>query len=590
MPPLFPGLLALLLLAAPWTHAAPAPVAAVASAGATAADLKLHPELASDFDRELLLAAGYLLERDGGVFDQKHSPLDEPSLKDVLEKLRSGRKEKTLADLESLQENFGKNGALTPDQLGRLQKDLESGWPLLPDDVRAGFNEMLSDAGNSPVKGPKLDWVERLAKSWAKDGPGDELEIGAAPRVPDIHFLGDMDRPRALPREHSLYHDEFSPPSPAVVKTRLAEVDRATFRDPATGKLQPYAPEVKDALRAVMQYADTRDGEAALRVLREVHPPIAIGNGTVPPFAEGVSYNPDGENPHDVPHIGIGQSLIGYAYDKKTEGFTMLPSGDPAYYKKLGLTPPNEAALNPASKPVKTDKYAYWTQELFADGSVRQTYTPLGLAPTLLHELMHQETSRIGAGENSFSNEMRSMTAERRLIYNRDEARGMTRDPDYGKDWDWYSRPLDFRRSILASYSSKEIGEVRPGEETVDGQIQAKRSLLASGDLTAWRTDAVNHGVSRERDSDLGVVDALEKGGLIGKIEAEQARERIAAAAEELRRKRQAEPVDAAALLKNEMARLQTDREQTLRVFLEDWRWHQVRGIGDYEEKPDVKH
>ena len=587
MPPLRPGLLALLLLVPAGTRAQPAPVAA--SAPAAAANLQRHPELASDFDRVLLLDAGYLLERDGGVFSPEHAPLDEPALKAALEKLRSERKEKTLADLESLQENFGKNGKLTPDQLEKLQKDLQSGWPLIPDDVRAGFNEMLSNAGSSPVSGPKLDWVERVAKSWGKDDPGDDPSVTARPRLglPPMPFPG-TDMP--MMKGGYSHHDEFSPPSPAVVKARLAEVDRATYRDPETGRLQPYAPDVKEALRVVMQYADSRDGEAALRVLREGHPPIAIGNGTVPPFAGGVSYSPDGENPNDIPRIGLDQSLIGYGYDKKTQRFTILPSGDPAYYKKLGLPPPNEAALNPASKPVKTEKYAYYTQEVFADGSVRQTPTALGLAPTLLHELMHQNTYLIGAGENAFSNEMRSMTAERRLMYNRDEARGLTRSPDYGKNWDWYSRPLDFRRSILASYSSKEIGEVRPGEETVDGQIEAKRRLLASGDLTAWRTDAVNSGVDRQRENDLSVVDALEKGGLVGKVEAEQARERIAAAAEALRRKRQADPVDAAALLKGDMARLQTDREQTLRVFLEDWRWHQERGIGSYEEKPDVKH
>src|SRR6185437_5615346 len=66
-----------------------------------AANLKRHPELASDFDRELLLDAGYSLESDGGVLDAKRAPLDEPALKGVLERLRAERKEKTLVDLES---------------------------------------------------------------------------------------------------------------------------------------------------------------------------------------------------------------------------------------------------------------------------------------------------------------------------------------------------------------------------------------------------------------------------------------------------------------------------------------------------------
>src|SRR6185437_8781290 len=99
-----------------------------------AANLKRHPELASDFDRELLLDAGYSLESDGGVLDAKRAPLDEPALKGVLERLRAERKEKTLVDLESLQESFGKNGALTAEQLGRLQKALQNGWPLIPED------------------------------------------------------------------------------------------------------------------------------------------------------------------------------------------------------------------------------------------------------------------------------------------------------------------------------------------------------------------------------------------------------------------------------------------------------------------------
>lgn len=587
--PLYPGLLALFLLAPVQAPAQVAGLVQPVAPSAAAANLQRNPELASEFDRVLLLDAGYLIQRDGAVLDKGRKPVDEPALKLVLDALRAQRKEKTLADLEAVQEEFAKNGSLTPGQAERLRVALESGWPLVSEEVRAGFNELLSHSGNSGVYGPKLDWIQRAAKSWERDAPDGD----SAAKSLDAYAVGRLGimPPAAVPKSAAsfwggAYQDEFSPPPAAVVKARLAEVDKATWRDPKTGEYKPYAPEVQDALRVVMRYADARDGEAALRVLRELHPPIEIGNGKVPPFASGVARSPDVSNVGDVPSIGLMKNLIGYQRDPKTGEFKIMPSADPEYYKTLGLAVPSQLALDPAAKPQKTDKYPYYTEEIFADGSVRQTLTALGRAPILMHEIMHLDTYRIGAGEQAFSNEMRSMNAERRLIYNRDEARGMTAKGSYGEEWDWLRRPMDFRRGILASYSGKEIGEVRAGEETVEGQIRAKRALLASGNLEAWRTDAVNRGVDHDRDHDLSTVDLLEKTGLLGKVEAEQARERIAAAADVQRKKKLAEPADAAALLKEEMSRLQTDREQTLSVFLEDWRWHTERGLGTYAPEP----
>ena len=565
MPP-SPVLLALLLLAPSRAPAQAAPPAAE--------EPRRDSVLASDFDRGLLLDAGYFIES-GTVLDQARRPLDEPALKAVLEELRARRKESVLAGLERVQEAFGRDGRLAPGERESARALLARGWPLISEDVRAGFNELLAQAGAETVRGPRLEWVERAAGSWEKAGPGEGSGAPspvAAPPVPKSKTSFWTGR----------YRDEFSPPPADVVKARVAAVDGTSWLDPKTRLLRPYPDGVKDVLRVILRYADARDGAAVLSVLTELHPIIAIGNDTVPPFASGVTRTPDGDTPGDVPRIGLMATEVGYRFDPATGRFDVLPSGDPEYYKKLGLAPPRVAALDPAAKPDKVDAGANRVDEAFNDGSLRRRFTAAGLAPALMHELIHVDTYRIGAGGQPFGNEMNSMNAERRMTYNRDEARGLADSESYCANWEWCSRALDFRRRILADYSSSKIGEIRPGEETVEGKIAAERRLLAGGDVAAWETGKIDRLVDRERDNDTRSVDELEKAGLIGGDQAERARERLAAEAERRRLEKRAEPANAALRLKEQLARLQADREQTLRVFLEDWRWHAERGLGAY--------
>ena len=556
--PLFPGLFLALALFAP---GASAQTAAAPAATGTPVNLISHPERLVPVDRRLLQAAGYLFPEDGTIRDPNEKTLDEATLRAALEKLRSLTLEQTLAGLERVQDAYTRNdGRLNGEQVLQLQSLLRHGGTLIPAELLVGFNKMLAYNGAQPV----TDLIRDGTRSWQASGADDSSVSGR----------GNVGGASSSLRPSTRFHDEFSPVSPDVAAARIAEINQAAWRDPKTGETGPYAENVRAVLREVVRDADAADGKAVLDVLRQMHPPIAISNAAVPPFESGSALDERGR----LAAIALQEYGVSYKKDQTSDEID-LPHSDASFYKEqLGVRAPALAAFDPAAKPDSTQAQWHMSVERFSDGSVRYRPDAGGLAPTLLHELMHLHTALLGGGAHNFSDEMSALAAQNRLIFNRDERGGFARNPLYAKSFDWLSRPLEYRRKVLAMYSSAEAGEVRPGEDTVDGQI--KQELLAGGDEAAWKAKKIGEAAASARDAKMAAVEVLEKNGLASEADVKAARKTIADAADAELLAKLAEPFDARKDFEDEMSRLRKDRELTLKDFLQDWRWHEERGVG----------
>lgn len=563
--PLWLLLLALFALAEAPPRAQAAPTATELT---QQANLKAEPKLVSALERTLLEAASYRLPEDGKVLDTKDYALSKGELKEVLSVLRAERRKESLAVFEQAQNALSANaGRLPRDQWGRVQFILARDWEVIPADIRAGMNELLKNHGAKTVDWEDLRWAQNVQKAWEGKQPFEydpprAQEPDWKKRAQDI--VAGLGQPQHMPR-----------PPPQEVKSRLRELVGAGELDDS-GRVKPYDPKVMETLELIAGHAASQDWEGVRRFLA-MRKPIWISNAEAAAYADGAAWTPDGFPDIDpdgkpmvrivLPEYHVGVRSFG--------GVNTLPHPHPSFYEERGLPIPQVMALDPKNK----GQLNVNGDEEFADGSFRQRPTRHERADTLLHEIFHIDTYGLGAGRNDWANEKRSFAAGSRLGYNMDEALGLVGEKGYGDDNDWLKRPLAYWDSLLAAYMSPQAGEVRPDEITVAGSLnRIEKALAAKGpEIEVHKKAEIERYLKRYRDQERSIVLDMSGRGLINDEQFRQANKRIDERIDGLRNNPLLKSWDFRAYLLDTKKILLKDQEMALRVFLDDWKWHQTR-------------
>lgn len=543
-------------------------VLAVAPARAAALPLE-------DLDRALLLQARYQVAGDDVRTPAPESKeLADAELAAVLEKLRAAQRQAALTELERAQDKFLQDGKLDPETLEKARLTLAQNWDLLPKEARGGFNAVLSEAGGSSVRGPDLSRLKASLQGWDKS----EEALPAYRRDPYAR-RGFYDGPDLAPPGFGV---NGAPAYGKELKKRLERVDAATYQDGPGSEAKPYSEDVRRALREVMRYASEEDSAAVLRVLEKTRPVITWDNAALFANAFGVAHAPGSQSKGEdaAYRLAVCDSVVYVKKAGTADDYDRLPFVEGKFYKELGLPLPALQAFDPAAKPTKVDKLRDGTVvQYFADGSVRDRQAPENNAPLLLHEILHLDTAAEGAGSNSFSNEMRSFYAMNRLRYNRDEARGDTRRPDYGKDNVWLNDPRKFRADILAAYTSPAVGEVQKDSVLVADELARNaRMLEARGeDFERLKKEYVERRLKSAADADLTMLDELRAKGYLTDEQRDAGRQAVDRKIAKYRA--QMEALDFRKDLEEERARLLKDQALTLRIVGQDIDYHRARGV-----------
>lgn len=549
-------------------------------------NLKERPDTINKHDESLLFSVGYLI-KDGLIRKAGGKPLRYGEIFDVLRKLREARKEKVLAEIAKIQREAEAGGSdtLSADQAKRLSALMKSDWAVIPPEIRSGLNEWLSDSGAQTVRAPDLRRALRSVEHWQKGLFAAEpppLSLDKAP------LSGDM--PKAWPPWNT-----WSPVHPLPTERerarRMAAMNRATYIDPQTGEEKRYPERVREALIEVVRYASDRDGAAFVTTIQTLKPPIYVSNEkmAVAPFSGGYVWlpSPGMDSKEYAPQVVLPDYDV-LIPDPEKGAVTNLSAYHPSNYTKLGLPVPDVQALDPGVEPKRVTEDEYRRNEIMPDGSVRSYWKSPGISALLLHEVLHLDTYRIGAGGHSFTNEMRSFNAMNRLWFNQAESKGWTRSPEFGNNWTWFRNPRAFRQDILKLYTSPKIAVVRPGEETVAGLlVEVERKLALGPELfeNVRRTE-VERRFEDERKGQLEFVDHQLKLGIISKREAEAARTMIEAEVAAKKAEIDLSEFPYREYLLWQRARLRRDQQLEVEVALTDYRWHATRGLS---YTPDIQ-
>lgn len=544
-------------------------------------DLKAEPRLVSPYDKSLLEAASYRLPDDGSVRDSSERALNKSELKEVLAALREARRKEGLAVFEQAQSALHVHlGRLPREQWGRVQFVLARDWEVIPADIRAGMNDLLKSHGARTVDWEDLRWAQDVQKAWENKQPF-EYELPAYAKDPAAavrRIIEGLGQPQHMPR-----------PPPAEVNARMRELQGAGALD-ESGRVAPYDARIMESLGLIAGHASAQDWEGVRRFLA-MRAPIWISNAEAAPYAHGAAWTPDGfpelePDGKPVARIVLPEYHVGY---KVGDGVDSLPHPHPSFYEERGLPVPQVLALDPKNKgTLNADG-----DEVFPDGSLRQRPARRERADTLLHEILHIDTYGLGAGNNDWANEKRSFAAANRLIYNMDESRGLTDEKDYGQDNDWLKRPLAYWEGLLAAYMSPAAGEVRPDEITVAGHLaRIEKALAARGpELEVLKREEIERHIKRYSEQEREIVRDLAGRGFLSDEQALLARKKITEKMAGLKESPLLKEWDFRAYLLNNKKVLLKDQELTLRVFLDDWKWHQSRGYpyGLPQEPPSIK-
>lgn len=508
----------------------------------------------TSLDREILTEAGYVVtdesvvQRDGGL-------MNHAALHTLLLELKAERRRKVMSKVRAAKEKGADGGP-------ELSKLLADNWELVGGEERGELNGWLEARGLPPVRGPDL-------RKFRVPFPGPAREDVSEP--PEPPAPGDWDTRLAPPGLR------LAPAS--EVRRRIEFVDGAVYKDPVSGRDVPYAPEVKSALREIMTTASEQDGAAVIRLLSEHKPPIHTDPALVAPFAQAHADKGDEDGPPELRgyHV-VMPAYMSFAPNKSDPKAhpVKLPFPTAEAYRKIGLDPPSFQALDPNAEPSNVVHRGKVDILVFKDGSTRIKPTPQNQAGLLLHELLHLETDAAGAGGNNAVNEFRSFMAQNRVYYNQSAMEGITNRPGFGKGWSWLEDPKRFREDILRAYSSDEVGEVRPGEETAAGQLQNVEARLA---LKGPAFDQAREAELRERHAmelrkKEAVVTALVEMGSLDPAKARLAKDRMRAESEAAERKSLASAWDYRKELEDQRRRLLNDIALEKKIFADDDAFH----------------
>lgn len=555
----------------------------------------------SGFDRDLLEKARYSPADDGG-YDGPDGHTSKAELPALLERLRAERRRKALASLEQIQDPMTR-GLVSPAELAVIRGVLARDWEVLPPEVRDRYNDILASRAEERVKPPDLSSARRAASGWARPdagsleplegaagapvrpvGPDDALIRSVAPPPAP---LGDDDHYRpAQPGLPSVLEPgrlaALAPPAPEEVARRVALIDKATYKDPKTGKLVPYSADVQKTLEEIMRFASKQDSEAVLRVLAKRHPVILRSNAEMLEQAGGVASHPEAGNPEDdgyklvIPDSysarWISPALppgANYGVAKQREA---LPLVEGKFYQELGLPTPDLEVFDPKAKPRQIRKEEGGTRMFYSDGSERFIPDPRSQAVVTLHEILHLDTYSEGFGAHALTNEMRSFYAMERLRYNRDAATGRAFEPGYKNEW--LTAPAAYRANILEAYMSPAVGEVKPDEVTVQAQLSKVEAQLKApaSDVERFKSQEVEQWLSGLRDKRNDLIDRLVQKSLITDEQAAAAKAQLEAMI--VKKRADAQKWDYRAYLEDEHRRLLEDQSLALSTFADDYLYH----------------
>lgn len=527
-------------------------------------NLKFEPQLLTPYDRSLLEGASYQFLANGFIEDAQRRALNKEELRQALEALRAARLSSGLAVFEEAQQALQKNnGRLPPQERGRIQYILARDWDVIPPDIRGGLNELLQKSGAEPV--PKLDlaWVRNVEKAWETKQPF-EYEGGNGPKIGRPDFAQTQHMPR---------------PPPEEVVGRLRELGDAGYKDHVTGEMKPYAPELQESLKNIARHASSQDWEAVRRFLGS-KTPVLLSNKESFPYSKGAAwtdellqtFDPDGKPPVRV---------VMPEYDVMVNG-RRLPHSDPGYYENMGLPAPKVEALDPAKSGRVNGRFEY-----FSDGSYRVRPDERDRSITLFHEILHIDTHIHGAGCNHWANEQRSFAGQNRLESNWDEADRLAGRSESRANAQWKDNPSAYWDRVLGIYMGASNGEVKKDEVLVKDHLnRIEKALAASGpEFERMKRVEVERLFKRYEDMEMKIIDDA---SAISPLDAERsalARARVKGKFVALKESPQVKNWDFRAYLVKNRESLLRDQEETMRTFLDDWKWHETRGLS-YDASP----
>jgi hypothetical protein len=178
---------------------------------------------------------------------------------------------------------------------------------------------------------------------------------------------------------------------------------------------------------------------------------------------------------------------------------------------------------------------------------------------------------------------MRSYYAEKRMIYNRDDAAGLTKKKGYAddEDRDWLKKPLQFRAKILGVYMSPAVGEVQSDRVLVSQQLAAnERAQAATGaDFERLRQAELDRRLKAMTEERKSVIDEMEQNKLITREQAQAARDHVDQEIREARDSPSFKNWDYRAALQEEHRRLLRDQATALAIVGQDVGFHRSLGI-----------
>lgn len=501
---------------------------------ASAEPLDLSRQELNPGDKAALREGGYTLGKEK-LLKPDGRPVESEEFPELLRRIRTQRRLAAVERLSKLYDAYAARGSLAPEELAEARRILEVDADVLPDDVRRSFgrvafpdaappDDLKAKASASPAAAPSPEAATIAAGAVFEAGPSP----GAAPLPPSAS-------PSASPSAKAPAASiDFHVPDAAYLKWADARIDKTAYDD-----------RVKALLRRMAANSLQEDGRVALDVIERDKPRIEIGD-TDSPNATGESWGPTGR--------GEGWVMVSdriMAVKRGKGEFRTAWTHPESYKSALGFVP----------------------APIFEQGETRplaQEYLSL----TLLHELTHRDTSRLG-GESTLVTELRSHFAEFRgndLLEER--LKKSSTNDDYRL---WRRDPRAYEREMIRTYATT-FQKIDSRADEIEGKRRELKRLIALPDeeLEQERQAEARKTRNGLYDQRLALTEDLHKAGLITLGEWNRAQAHVRAqrdealdkhfASEEYRNESYRET------LRGRLRRLDEDE----RLYKEVWEWDEA--------------